>query len=215
MNIGLKLKSARIKANLTQEEVADALGVSRQTISNWENEKTYPDIISVLKMSDLYRISLDLLLKGEDEMSNYFDYLENSTNTVKSNNRKAITILVSAYFAIWAFAIMVFWLFTSGSDAMGYSLVYLWILLPITTFMFSLIIANNDYFGKWKWLSAPAFGVMYMLADYATFSAANMTSFDKFNVPNFWMIIAGAIISAIGLTIGYTSRRIKKHRSKI
>lgn len=59
MDIGSKVKSARINANLTQEQVADFLNVSRQTISNWENGKTYPDIVSVVKMSDLYNISLD------------------------------------------------------------------------------------------------------------------------------------------------------------
>ena len=54
MNIGTKIKNARTSANLTQEQVAEALDVSRQTVSNWENEKTYPDIVSVIKMSDLY-----------------------------------------------------------------------------------------------------------------------------------------------------------------
>ena len=48
MEIGSKLQGARANANLTQEQVAEALGVSRQTISNWENEKTYPDIVSVI-----------------------------------------------------------------------------------------------------------------------------------------------------------------------
>ena len=62
MDIGTKIKNARIAAQLTQEQVADALGVSRQTMSNWENGKTYPAIISVIKMSDLYGISLDHLL---------------------------------------------------------------------------------------------------------------------------------------------------------
>lgn len=51
MDIGTKIKNARISANLTQEQVAEALDVSRQTISNWENEKTYPDIVSVVKMT--------------------------------------------------------------------------------------------------------------------------------------------------------------------
>ena len=63
MDIGVKIKNARIKTNLTQEQAAEAIGVSRQTISNWENEKTYPDIVSVVKMSDLYDIILDRLLK--------------------------------------------------------------------------------------------------------------------------------------------------------
>ena len=84
-----------MKKKLTQEQVAELLGVSRQTISNWENEKSYPDIISVIKMSDYYEASLDYLLKGEQKMNTYYDYLEESTNVVKSNtNRnKIITIL--------------------------------------------------------------------------------------------------------------------------
>lgn len=84
MNIGTKIKNARTSANLTQEQVAEALDVSRQTVSNWENEKTYPDIVSVIKMSDLYNISLDHLLKEEKPMSDYLNYLEESTNTVRS-----------------------------------------------------------------------------------------------------------------------------------
>ena len=63
MDIGTKIKDARSAAQLTQEQSAEALGVSRQTISNWENSKTYPDIVSIIKMSDLYGVSLDQLLK--------------------------------------------------------------------------------------------------------------------------------------------------------
>lgn len=212
MDIGPKIKQARVNANLTQEQAAEALGVSRQTISNWENEKTYPDIISVVKMSDLYQISLDHLLKEEKPMPGYLDYLEESTNTVKSHDRKAKAILVSVYLMIWAFAILVFWLFTSGSDALGYSFVYLWILLPVSTFIFSLIIGKNDYWGSWKWLAAVAFGVMYMLAEYATFSAANMASFDKLNMPEWGMIVGGTAISAVGMAAGYLVRRLKGSR---
>ena len=62
MDIGNMLKTARSEAGMTQEKAAEALGVSRQTISNWETGKTYPDIISVIHMSDLYSISLDHLL---------------------------------------------------------------------------------------------------------------------------------------------------------
>ena len=51
-DIGSKIKAARLEKKLTQEQVAELLGVSRQTISNWENEKSYPDIISVIKMSE-------------------------------------------------------------------------------------------------------------------------------------------------------------------
>ena len=64
MEIGKKLKDARMKSGFTQETVAEKVNVSRQTISNWENEKSYPDIISVIELSSLYSISLDDLTSG-------------------------------------------------------------------------------------------------------------------------------------------------------
>lgn len=93
MEIAKKIKTARIKVELTQEHVADELQVSRQTISNWENAKTYPDIISIIsiiKLSDLYQISLDELLKGDDKM---IEHLNESTNIV-SSNKKLICVAI-------------------------------------------------------------------------------------------------------------------------
>ena len=84
MEIGQKLKDARIHSGLTQEVVAEKINVSRQTISNWENEKSYPDIISVIELSNLYCISLDDLLKGDSKM---IEHLEESTDVVKSNKK--------------------------------------------------------------------------------------------------------------------------------
>ena len=49
MEIGKQLKNARMHSGLTQENVAEKIHVSRQTISNWENEKSYPDIINVIE----------------------------------------------------------------------------------------------------------------------------------------------------------------------
>ena len=202
MDIGVKIKNARIKANLTQEQAAETLGVSRQTISNGENEKTYPDIVSVVKMSDLYDISLDRLLKEEKPVSDYLDYLEESTNVVKSRNKLSKLVLIMTYLVIWAVSLIVFWLFMDPAGALGYSLMFLWLLLPVTTFVLSLLIGRNNFWGKWKWLSAAAFGLMYMLADYATFKAANMVSNGIFRMPDFIMLFAGVIISVLGLGIG-------------
>lgn len=202
MDIGVKIKNARIKTNLTQEQAAEAIGVSRQTISNWENEKTYPDIVSVVKMSDLYDISLDRLLKEEKPVSDYLDYLEESTNVVKSRNKLSKLVLIMTYLVIWAVSLIVFWLFMDPAGALGYSLMFLWLLLPVTTFVLSLLIGRNNFWGKWKWLSAAAFGLMYMLADYATFKAANMVSNGIFRMPDFIMLFAGVIISVLGLGIG-------------
>lgn len=218
MDLGNKLQRARAKANLTQEQVAEALGVSRQTISNWENEKTYPDIRSVVTLSDLYNVSLDYLLKDKEEttMTNYLDYLEESTNVVKSKNKLSKLILVIAYLLIWAFSLIVFWFFISGSDALGFGLIFLWILIPVTTFIISLLIGKNNYWGRGKWFAPIAFGVMHMLAEYGTFSMANMVniSFERINMPHFELVLVSAIISAVGLGIGSLIYYLKFRRNK-
>lgn len=214
MEIGTKIRKARVDAQLTQEQAAEALGVSRQTVSNWENNKTYPDIVSVIKMSDLYAVSLDHLLKEQEEapMSNYIDYLEASTDVVQSKRKLAQIILIATYLGIWSFALLMFWFFISGSDAMGFSIVFLWLVLPMTTLVLSYLIGRNDFWGSKKWFAAVAFGVMYMLAEYATFSTANMVTFHKINMPSFEMVLIGAVISAVGLGIGALSNRKKSDR---
>ena len=212
-DIGSKIKAARLEKKLTQEQVAELLGVSRQTISNWENEKSYPDIISVIKMSDYYEASLDYLLKGEQKMNTYYDYLEESTNVVKSNANRNKIITILSYMLVWAIAMIVFWFFTSGSDAMGYSLMFLWIILPVTTFVVSIVIGKNDFWKKGKWAFTLFFGVMYMLAEYGTFKMANNIAFDKLNAPDWGMIVAGAIISAIGMLLGSLCNK-KRNKQK-
>lgn len=97
MKIGVKLKEARLRAGLTQEKVAEEIQVTRQTISNWETEKSYPDIVSVIKLSTLYNISLDKLLKGDEEM---IEHLEKSTNIVKSNQKLIIAIIANVMMLI-------------------------------------------------------------------------------------------------------------------
>ncbi len=97
MEIGAKLKDALSRSGLTQEYVAEAVQVSRQTISNWENERSYPDIVSVIKLSDLYNISLDELLKGDEKM---IGHLEESTNIVNSNRRLITAVAVNILFLI-------------------------------------------------------------------------------------------------------------------
>ncbi|WP_252898234.1 helix-turn-helix domain-containing protein [Apilactobacillus ozensis] len=64
-------KNERKNKNVSQSEVAKYLHVSRNTISNWENERSYPDIDSLVKISDYYNVSLDTLLKEDIGMKDY------------------------------------------------------------------------------------------------------------------------------------------------
>lgn len=66
MAIGEKLLGLRKKAGLSQEDVADKLGVSRQTVSKWETEQTVPELIKVKMLSQLYDVSYDYLISGSN-----------------------------------------------------------------------------------------------------------------------------------------------------
>ena len=62
MSLGTSLAEARRNAGLTQEAVAEKLGVSRQTISKWETDETLPDIRQSKRLADLYQMTLDALV---------------------------------------------------------------------------------------------------------------------------------------------------------
>ena len=67
MELKAQIKKYRMEQNLSQEDLAEKVYVTRQTISNWENEKSYPDIHSLLLLSSLFNVSLDQLIKGDIE----------------------------------------------------------------------------------------------------------------------------------------------------
>ena len=65
MDISNQIKTRREAMGLSQEQLAEKLYVSRQTISNWERDKTYPDVQSLLMLSILFDTSIDTLVKGD------------------------------------------------------------------------------------------------------------------------------------------------------
>lgn len=65
MDISNQIKTRREAMGLSQEQLAEKLYVSRQTISNWERDKTYPDVQSLLMLSVLFDTSIDTLVKGD------------------------------------------------------------------------------------------------------------------------------------------------------
>ena len=223
MDIGKKLRDARNAAGLTQESAAESLGVSRQSVSNWETGKTYPDIVSVIRMSGLYSVSLDCLLKEEKTVSNdlnYLNYLEESTNVVKSRRRLGKLVLVAAYLVIWTVSVAFFWLAVSGSDAGAYAVLVIWGAIPLTTFVISLLIGANGYWGRRKWWTVPILALMYTLIPFLTFTLANAASTGvsagdiAVNLDDLITLPIGAVVSAAGLAIGTGIEKLQKRKLK-
>lgn len=102
MEFGERLKQTRQQQDLTQATVADALHVSRQTISSWETGNSYPDIDSLLQLSDIYQLSLDTLLKEDHGMtdtlrkSDVLQAIQSPLHNLSVINFIAITVLMFA-----------------------------------------------------------------------------------------------------------------------
>lgn len=67
MEIGKRIREHRAELGLSQDDLAARVYVSRQTISSWENDKTYPDVQSLLILSDVFGATVDSLIKGDVE----------------------------------------------------------------------------------------------------------------------------------------------------
>ena len=73
MNIGNQIMNIRKEQQLTQEKFGELFHVTRQTVSNWENEKSYPDLQILVDISNRFEISLDTLLKEDSKMVKTID----------------------------------------------------------------------------------------------------------------------------------------------
>lgn len=220
LEIGSKLKNARNEHGMTQEQVAELLGVSRQTISNWENNKSYPDIISVIKMSDIYSVSLDHLLKEEKSMNQtYQEYLEESTNTVKAKKNLSKIVLVSTYFLVWALTLIASLcshMVLPGDYAQTIPFVIRYFLLPVFLFTVSMVIGRNDYFGKLKWLTIIIAAITFFtIPSNREFIISDGYFKVYFYLSAYTYVIGGIVIAAVGLAAGVLLRHLaaKKHHN--
>lgn len=111
MELGKQIKMHRQEAHLSQKELANRVYVSRQTISNWENDKSYPDVNSLVLLSEIFQISLDNLIKGDIEVMKDViqkEEIEKMNRYGKSYTIMLIATAVSAvplfmWLGVWAF----------------------------------------------------------------------------------------------------------------
>ena len=90
MDIGLKIKKLREQQKISQEELALKIFVSRQTISNWETNKSCPDVKSLITLSDIFNVSLDNFIK--DDIKEMREVVEKAT--IKKFNVISVVFLI-------------------------------------------------------------------------------------------------------------------------
>ena len=97
--------------DLSQEELAEKIYVTRQSISNWENGKTYPDIHSLLLLSSLFGISLDQLVKGDIEVMKEAIQKEEIEKMNRYGRIYTVMLIVTAISAVPLFMWLGVWAF--------------------------------------------------------------------------------------------------------
>ena len=105
-NLSTQIKNLRTAKGLTQEQLAERIYVSRQSISNWETGKNYPDIHSLLLLSTLFDVSLDTLVKGD------LDMMRRTVDAQKMNGWAwvmLVTMVLAAVLAIPSYKILGPW----------------------------------------------------------------------------------------------------------
>jgi len=128
MNVGARIKKYREKQNISQDELALKVFVSRQTISNWETNKSYPDIKSLIMLSNIFHVTLDDFIKGDiEEMKRIV-----SKEKIEKFNIMSYIFLVEMLIVMFS----AYPLFTLD----GYIGVIIWALFFVITFVTAIVI---------------------------------------------------------------------------
>lgn len=123
MNIGEKIKRIRKMAGMTQEELAEKMNVSRQTISKWEKENSSPDLESAIALCELFEISLDDLMKGGQSVKEEKISLQDMIKINRRNQKQTILLISGLFFLmIGALAALFIAAIQSSTNSIEYML---------------------------------------------------------------------------------------------
>lgn len=240
MEIGSKLKAARLNAGVTQEEAAQKLVVSRQSLSRWENGRAYPELSYVIKMSSLYGLSLDELLRDKNA---YVGFIQKSTrksigqsathhsaaaNTEKKSRRVTVTMILEliALLAIWAgFSLHYYYTYTiaypkgvpfnAEPDVLGYHIVVYIFLLPPLIVLISGFIGADPGWKRDKWFLIPVIAFSGQLILTLTFGEQNSLFGHDFFTIFISLTLPESILSLGGMFAGtFIGRAIQNARRK-
>lgn len=127
---------------------------------------------------------------------------------------KAQIAIIATELGIFAIAVFAFWVFAGRSDAMGYGVFYVWGLMPLVSFVTSLVVGLLNVWGRYRALWPALCAILITLLPCVTFDAAHALYFGSLVAPNLIMLIGGCIVSYIGFAVGIVIRSIKKKTSK-
>lgn len=196
MNLGENIHSYRVQKNLSQGDLANALEVSRQSVSKWENNSAQPELDKLVKMSQVFGISLDELVFGPSEPE------EQQLTTTNGGvpMRHAIPVRVIAGTVLMLFGMIFFLLSIFWGDHLRFGEV-MGELVSITMVLLSLSLVATYHQGV-----LAVCGVIYMLYAILCFGIMNVTSLSNY----LFMFVAGLVLLVWFIVWGLASEKMAK-----
>lgn len=222
MEIGSKLKEARQNSGYTQEQIAQHLGVSRQSVSGWENDRAYPELSYVIKLSELYHLSLDELLRDK---SAYVAFVEKSTRKPKVKVTLTMVLEIALFLLIWGgFVASYYFTFPNspygdeavyGDTALGYVVLVYVFLYPQVIVLFSGLIGADPGWERLKWFLIPVIAFSAQLMNMVTFGSEYSVFGHGFFEMFISLTLPASILSFGGMLIGNViGRAVAKARRR-
>ncbi len=212
MTIGEKLQHIRTEAGLTQEVVADAIGISRQTLSGWENNKSLPDARAIALLSELYGVSAASMITDDTETTK-----EVNEQKKIAKRRKSLyqCMQIGLYIVLWCVMIALFWI-GGNATLVLFSLIFVYALMPIMTILFGAWLGADELWRWGKWLfvllggatNAVWYGMTYGLANVLANNKSFMQWLDYAWEPERFRIGVGLAVA--GVVLGMVLKRIKR-----
>ena len=131
MEFGKHIKKYRSENSLSQEQLAERVFVSRQTISNWENDKSYPDVNSLVLLSEVFNTSIDNLIKGDVKIMKKQIKEDDRKEFEKLGNIFAVLMIVTVVSPI------------PLTRFLGYVLIAIWVILMFVTMYVAIVVEKK------------------------------------------------------------------------
>ena len=142
MNIADRIQHLRKSKGISQEELADKVGVSRQAVSKWESEQSTPDIEKVILLSDYFEVTTDYLLKGIEPVSE---------NIPRKSDARIFTLVASVINFIGLVVAIMIWIERQISSSVAAGLILM--AVGIMIFVIGQFIGENkEQSSKWFWI---------------------------------------------------------------
>lgn len=165
MQFSDKLKQARQQHHLTQMQVGTQLHVSAKTISSWENGRSFPDISTLVSISDLYQISLDQLLREDQDIVQHYETISKQAQRYQKYFQITYFLNILLILAIWAVQI------TSSNSKQ----ILAWIFLALVV---NLVVMATHYPDYRTWINGTAHRLLLILLAVGLSTVLLVISFD-------------------------------------